>query len=116
MASLISGPNSSSVAFRGLAKVYEIDEDRETISVSNYGETIQRALNYKKTTTLEVGQTALSRGEATFDDIEVDDIVAIEFRMPQDSEPLYGFMWATDNDGQVKLIDHPETYTSPEES
>lgn len=109
------GPGSSKINLIGFAQLDAIDAKTNTITVSEFGSTIENAFE-QNSLTLEVGQDWLSCGEAILSDVKVGDTIAINIGIPQENDPLFGYMWATDNDGQVKLIDHPETYTSPEES
>lgn len=113
-ASLKVGSGSGAIELMGFAQLDAIDTKANTITVSGYGPTIKDALVQDRLT-LEVGQEFLSRGEALFSDVEVGDTVAIDISLPQENDPLFGYMWATDSNGQVKLIDHPESYVFPED-
>ena len=83
--------------------------------MSHFGSTIENALNSKELT-LTIGQTALSEGQAVFSDVAVGNKIAISFYFPQENDPLFGFMWATTEDGKVKLIEHPETFPETADS
>ena len=85
------GAFSNAISFDGFAQIDAIDTNSQTITVSHFGPTIENALNSKELT-LEIGQTALSEGEAVFNDVAVGDKVAISFYFPQENDPLFGFM------------------------
>lgn len=112
-ASIYVGPHSGKISFYGSAQITAIDESTNTITVSDYGPTLKNALE-RDQLTIEVGQEWLSRGQALLSDLTIGETVVVEFAMPQDNDPLFGYVWATDLDGNVKLIDHPESYTFPE--
>lgn len=114
-ATIYVGPHSGKISFYGSAQITAIDESTNTITVSDYGPTLENALE-RDQLTIEVGQEWLSRGEALLSDSTIGETVVVEFTMPQDNDPLSGYVWATDSDGKVKLIDHPESYTFPENS
>lgn len=109
-ASFLSGPGGTVPHFVGFAQIDHIDEPQGSITVSGYGPTIEKALEAKQLT-LETGKGYLSRGEALLSDVSEGDLVAVEFMLPQDSDPYFGFIWATDDQKNIRLIDHPETYT-----
>lgn len=109
------GAYSGSISFVGFAQIDSIDVSSRTITVSHFGSTIENALN-SRGLTLEIGQTALSEGQAIFSDVAVGDKIAISFYFPQENNPLFGFMWATTENGRVRLIEHPETFPETADS
>lgn len=113
-ASLKVGSGSGAITLMGFAQLDAIDTDTDTITVSEYGPIIKDAFEQDKLT-LKIGQEYLSRGEALFSDVKAGNTILIAINVPQENDPLFGYMWATDSNGQVKLIDHPESYVFPED-
>lgn len=93
----------------GNAHIQSVDSEARTVVLSGFGPTVAQVLD-ADSLTLNVIEQTLSRGEATIDDVSVDDTIAMSFRYPQDGDRLSGYLWVTDDEGDVVAMTHPETY------
>lgn len=111
----VSGPGSGIIQLCGFAKLDAKDPAANTITISEYGPNIEKATNSDHLT-LSMAKRPFVLGEASFDDVSVDNRIAFTFDVSNDGGFSNGAIWATDGNKAIRLIDHQNTFSNHSQS